>query len=57
MRASGNETAARRLAELYADEALRTRLGEAGRARVERDFSLKKNVRAIEALYEELLAR
>ena len=40
---------------LLGDEELRRRMGEAGRRRFERDFTLSRQVRTMEHLYEELV--
>lgn len=42
---------------LVADPVLRRRMGEAGRARVEAVFDIRHHVRAMEAIFEEMLAR
>ena len=47
---------AERLAELLGDPTLRRRMGEAGRARVERLFTREVRGEAVEAVYEEALA-
>jgi len=44
------------LLRLAVDTNLRRRIGEAGRARVQRDFTLERNLERLCALYEELLA-
>jgi glycosyltransferase involved in cell wall biosynthesis len=48
--------AADRLATLAADEALRARLGEAGRARVTKRYSVARLVDDVDRLYRSLLA-
>jgi glycosyltransferase involved in cell wall biosynthesis len=50
------EGAAARLAELAADPALRTRLGESGRARVVERYSVARLVDDVDRLYRSLLA-
>jgi glycosyltransferase involved in cell wall biosynthesis len=41
---------------LIGDPALRRRMGEAGRARVDAVFDIRHHVRAMEAVFEEMLA-
>ena len=53
--ASNDEEAAAHLKALTTDAALRARLAENARALLAREFSLEANVRATEALYEEVL--
>jgi glycosyltransferase involved in cell wall biosynthesis len=48
---------ATRLADLRADRALRQRMGEAGRTRVERQFTLNRMVEAYLRVYEEAVLR
>jgi L-malate glycosyltransferase len=48
---------AARVGELLRDPALRSRMGAAGRARIEADHSMAEMVRAYSDLYEELWAR
>ena len=50
--AQNPEALARRACELLADAPLRRRLGEAGRQRVEAEFSLDRQVRDTECVYE-----
>ncbi len=47
---------ASRIARLLADPALRRRMGEAGRARIEARHSMPEMVRAYSALYEDMCA-
>ena len=51
------DVAAQRLGFLLDDPALRTRLGEAGRRRVETEFSAEQQARRFEALYRRIAAR
>lgn len=51
------EATARVILELLDDPALRRRMGQAGRARVERDFDLRRMVNQTEELYLSLLGR
>ncbi|MBC8058945.1 MAG: glycosyltransferase, partial [Rhizobiales bacterium] len=41
---------------LVRDPALRRRMGEAGRARVDAVFDIRQHVRAIEAIFDDMLA-
>jgi glycosyltransferase involved in cell wall biosynthesis len=43
--------------KLLADEGLRRRMGEAGRRRVEREYTIERHVAAVLALHQEVLAR
>lgn len=52
-----DEAMAARLLELLADPERARRMGEAGRRRLEAQFTAERNVRAIEALYREVLHR
>lgn len=46
-----------RLGQLLADPALARQLGQAGRARLETDFSIKRNVDRVQTLYSSLLTK
>ncbi len=48
---------AQRIVELAADESLRHRMGEAGRARAEREFTPAKMTQQLQGLYDRLLRR
>lgn len=51
------DAAARRLVELASDPELRGRMGEAGRSRIARDFSVERMVARYADLYRELVRR
>jgi glycosyltransferase involved in cell wall biosynthesis len=53
----GVDAAAGRLALLLRDPALRARMGEAGRQRIETEFSAEQQARRFEALYRRIAAR
>ena len=53
---TGATEMADRVLQLLQDEALRHRMGEAGRARVKSEFSQQRYVEAYQRVYEEILA-
>ena len=46
-----------RLGELLADEALRERMGVAARAKMEREYDVRKQVAELESFYDEAIDR